>query len=151
MFGLAVFLSSRERRERPRITLHRRRWTVLGFQRYGIATEIPGVIRLVAAGGTFTVDLSTRQPLSRVTQLFLSSWFGDITLVVPRNWKVVAGRVTAAHRVGLRGTLDSKRIYEDPDDDRTRAELAGMVADGYVAVIHVLGVGGTVDIQRADK
>ena len=51
MFGLAVLLASKDRRERPTIALNRRRWTVLGFQRYGLATEIPGVVRLVAVGG----------------------------------------------------------------------------------------------------
>jgi hypothetical protein len=151
MISLAVLLSSRDRRDQPKITLHRRRWAILGSQRGGIATEIPDVIRLVAMGGTFAVDLSTRNPRSDVIQLFLSCWFGDITVVVPQKWKVVAGRVTATHRVSLRGTLDSTQIYEDPDSDQTKIRLADMIRDGYVAVIHILGVGGTVDIQRANK
>lgn len=119
-------------------------------------SSVPARVRLVAVGNCFTLDFSKARCQRTVVEFFVSSWCGHITLVLPTNWAVVAGRVTAARGIRLEGTLDSIHAFEDPDDDVYGKALDNLLkerdstpARPYVVVIHLLGVGGCVSVRRA--
>lgn len=155
LLALGIMLAMRPDRERD-VNLRRRRWSVLINRRLN-PRQAPARIRLVAmCRGRITVNLARATNENELVQLFLSSWFGRIDLRFPPTWLVVAGRVTAARGVRFEGRLDSDRGYEYPDDHDVNEELRAAVKDSArrrdcVAVVHVLGIGGGVTIQRGRR
>jgi hypothetical protein len=148
---LGIMVAMRPTRE---VSLHRRRWAVL-FRRCMEPKQAPARIRLVAVGGgRLTVDLAKAANQSDQIQLFLSTWYGRIKLEFPPSWVVVAGRVAATRDVAFEGSLDWNRGFADPDAEREKLErLRARIAASTggrdcVAVVHVLGVGGRVTVDR---
>jgi len=156
LVGVGLVLAT-EPGPRRALELRRRRWAVL-FPRRAPVSSVPPRVRLVAVGNRFTLDLSEARCQRTVVEFFLSSWCGHVTLVLPTNWAVVAGRVTAARGIRLEGNLDSTRTFEDPDDDVLGKELDNLLtqrgsipARRCVVVIHLLGVGGCVSVRRVSS
>lgn len=162
-FGVAVALVgvglvlAVEPGPRRTLDLRRRRWAVL-FPRRATVSSVPARVRLVAVGNRFTLDFSEARCQSTVVEFFLSIWCAHVTLVLPTDWVVVAGRVTAARGVRLEGILDSDRAFEDPGDevlgkalDNLLKERGSAPARPYVVVIHLLGVGGCVSVSRVSS
>lgn len=156
LVGMAFVLAA-EPGTRQALDLRRRRWTVL-FPRRATVSSVPARVRLVAVGNSFELKFSEPGFERTVVEFFLSNWFGHVSLVLPTNWAVVAGRVTAARGIRLDGTLDSDCAFEDPAEDIQGKVLENLLKERdsaparlCVAVIHVLGVGGCVSVSRASS
>jgi hypothetical protein len=133
---------------RPDMT--QRRWAML-FPRTITPESIPGKVRVVAAGNRLRLDLRTTNPGAPVTEIFASIWLGKVELLLPNDWAVVAGRVTAARAIEFSGTMTTAASYTDPSgSDQKRLEaLVDPPSRPFVGVVHVLGVLGRIDVLVA--
>jgi hypothetical protein len=102
-------------------------------------TEAPAHLTVRALLTRLTLDLTdTRPPKSGRIDLHLSVFAGVIELILPSDWEVLVGRIAAARGVRFRGRVSKRRFANDGDPP----EGARWV------VIHVLGLGGTVNLKR---
>lgn len=119
----------------------------------------PERLRLVAVAARIDVDLRQAQPPAYgPMEVFVSCWGGTICFDIPDSWAVVAGRLTAARSIRFEGILDSADTFPDPDDPEMAERLAQIASSrkdstgatdvGAAIVVHVLGIGGSVTVDR---
>jgi hypothetical protein len=129
------------------IDLMRRRWAVL-LSRRARAEVVPTIIRLVAMRAQFRLEFDNA-PLGNVVECMITTWWGDVELVVPRPYQVVCGRTHTARWVEFAGQLDSDEVFMDPRGMHLDVLRALCTADRpYVLVLHTLGIGGGVRVSR---
>jgi hypothetical protein len=131
------------------VDLMRRQWAVL-LPRRANAEVVPTTVRLVAMYTRFRLEFElVKVPRGNVVECMITTWWGQVELVVPLHYQVVCGRVHTARWVEFTGKLDSDEVFMDPrgmDLDRLRALCT---ADHpYVLVLHILGLGGRVSVSR---
>ena len=127
--------------------------------RFGPKVYTPERLILTSVAARLDVDLHAAQPPQfGPLQIFVSCWGGTVHLDFPDGWAVVAGRLLASRSIRFKGALDSTETFSSPEDPTTeeilmevaeaRKKSAGTTGQAVAAVVHVLGLGGSVTVAH---
>jgi len=109
----------------------------------------PQHLGILAVGTKVEVDLRRgRRPVTAFLELAVSCWGGRVEVYLPPHWRVLPGRVHAATAVRLKGRLDDTEPLRDPHAPGAEKRIAAMGGNDVVVVIHIVGLGGEVQLIR---
>jgi hypothetical protein len=96
-----------------------------------VVTQAPARLTLTSVLlGSITLDLSRAEfPPANEVQIFVRVVAGRVKIVVPRDWSLVAGDLTAMHRVGLEGAVSTvAQPSEPPEAEGSQSKQEGRIA-----------------------
>jgi hypothetical protein len=121
--------------------------------RSAMALLLPGMLRLEDAPerivaravlGQLTVDLTPMATKEgNATEVDVRIFVGRVLLIVPKSWRVEAGRLHATYRIKLNGTVEISGATEAVNRTRVTGDAT------TVLCLHILGAVGSVDLVRS--